>query len=116
MVVGKKRNGGRVNDSCKRWRNERGSVTAEELESLLNLVCILLREDGIGFRFTYHSFFCGAHVGYGIGWSFFFFFQFACQQVYIYVSFSIRMQMRQEHVVMEGFRACVSYSCCIRML
>lgn len=50
-----------MNDSCKRWRNGRGNVTVEELESLLNLVCILLSEGVhppvIGFRFTHLLFF-----------------------------------------------------------
>lgn len=58
MVVGKKRNGGRVNVSCKRWRNGRGNVTVEELESSLNLVCVLLNKSMhspvVGFRFTHH--------------------------------------------------------------
>lgn len=36
QMVGKGRNGGMVNDSCKRWRNGRRNVTVEELESLLN--------------------------------------------------------------------------------
>lgn len=35
-----------MNDSCKRWRNGGGNVTVEELESSLNLVCILLSEEG----------------------------------------------------------------------
>ncbi len=59
--MGKKRNGGWVNDSCKMQRNGRGNVTVEELESSLNLVCILLSESMhppvIGFSFTHHSFF-----------------------------------------------------------
>lgn len=41
--------------------NGRGNVTVEELESSLNLVCILLsqsmRSPVIGFRFTHHSVF-----------------------------------------------------------
>lgn len=50
-----------MNDSCKRWRNGRGNVTVKELESSLNLVCILLSEGMhppvIGFRFKHQSFF-----------------------------------------------------------
>lgn len=67
----RQRNGGRVNDSCKRWRNGRGNVTVEELESSLNLVCNLLSKrmlpPVIGFRFTHHFFFSNAYAGYGIG-------------------------------------------------
>lgn len=60
-LAGIKRNGGKVNDGCKRWRIGRGNVTVEELESSLNLVFILLSESihqtVIGFRFTRRFFF-----------------------------------------------------------
>lgn len=69
--MGKKRNGGK-GECGKRRRNGGGNVTVEELETSLNLACILLSESMhprvIGFRFTHHSFFFSdAHVGCGIG-------------------------------------------------
>lgn len=104
-----KRNEGEVKDGCKRWINRRGNVTVEELESSLNLFCILLSENMrppvIGFKFTRHSCFFSPHARWlwnGL--------LLVCMSagLNLNVSFSLRMQMRQD-------RTCVSCLCCIRM-
>lgn len=49
----------------KRWRNGGGNVTVEELESSLNLVCLLsqsMHPPVIGFRFTHRSLFFLMHM------------------------------------------------------
>lgn len=104
-----------MNYGCKRWRNGRGNVTAEELESSLNLVCISLSQSMhlpvIGFRFTHHSL-CDTWVMELAALT------VVCMSagLYLNVSFSLRMQMSQERVVMERFCTCISCFFCIRIL